>query len=119
MKRGLVLVAIASACLAARLAEAGLIIEASVGERPAKADEYMTALRAILVHDLHESIKADDVVARFRDLPRPGISDSSKTAAKIIDEIEIGYKNVLQGNFKAASTALAAQLAVAHDNAGA
>lgn len=118
MNRPFALLAIACACLVARSAHADVIIEASVGERTAKADEYMTALRAILVRDLHESLRREDVIARFRDLPRPGITDPTQTAAKIIDEIEIGYKSVLQGNFKEASTALSAQLENARDNAG-
>lgn len=118
MIRGLAFSTFLCVCLAAQSARADLIIEASVGEPPAKADEYMTAVRAIVIRDLHESVRADEVIARFRDLPRPGIADPSQTATKIIDEIEIGYKNVLQGNFKDASTALSAQLAIAYDNAG-
>lgn len=98
-------------------AHAELVYEVYVGNRPADADRYMAPLRDVMrelgIGGPHE------IASGFNALPRPSVVDAKVAAVHIVDQIELGYRAVLQGrDFKAASQTLANALRLAHENPG-
>lgn len=96
-------------------AHAELVYEIYAGNRPAGADRYMVPIREVMrelgIGGPHE------IASGFTAAPRPSIVDPKVAAAQIVDQIELGYRSVLQGrDFKAASQTLANALGLAHEN---
>lgn len=107
-----------AACLALSApARAELVYEVYVGNRPTNADRYMAPMREAM-RELGIA-GPRELSARFIGPPRPSIVDPKANAARIVDQIELGYRSVLQGrDFKAASQTLANALELANDNPG-
>ncbi len=110
-------IAVAAGLAFSAPAQAELVYEVHVGNRPADADRYMgplrDAMRELGVGGPHE------IASNFIAVPRPSVIDAKVAAAYIVDQIELGYRAVLQGrDFKAASQTLASALRLAHENPG-
>lgn len=97
-------------------ARADLVFEAYVGDRPADADRYMTPLREILLQELGVDARPAYLLRQLKHVPYPGVADPSIASAQIVDQIELGYRSSLKGDFLAAAQTLTAALALAHDN---
>lgn len=96
-------------------ARAELVYEVYVGNRPADADRYMAPMREAM-RELGIA-GPREIASRFVAAPRPSVVDPKVAAAQIVDQIELGYRSVLQGrDFKAASQTLANALELARDN---
>lgn len=108
-------IAVAAGLAFSAPAQAELVYEVYVGNRPADADRYMAPVREAM-RELGIA-GPREIAARFSAAPRPSIVDPKVAAAHIVDQIELGYRSVLQGrDFKAASQTLANALELAHDN---
>lgn len=96
-------------------AHATTFFEVNIGERPVEAERYMPQLFRILSDQY--KVSPPDVVAReFRYAPQPGVTDKKITAAEIVENIELGYRQAARMDYGNAVSTLTQWIGRAADN---